>query len=362
MKTKILYVVSNLRRTGPVNQLLNIINNLDKNIFDCTVLTLSPEPVNEKESRLIDYNESGIKVHSLNLSRIGSVLKGKNNLKKFISHYLPDIIQTQGLRADSLVCSIKPSVSWITTSRNFPIEDYPSKFGFLKGTLMAKKHMRVLASCPHLVSCSFSIAEKLKGCDISSLVISNGVSNPDFKVLDKPIANPIRLISVGSLIKRKNMEYIIDFAKSFSDLGYEFNLLILGDGPLREHLSKISPDNVQFIGNVDNVGKYLIESDLFISSSYSEGLPNTVLEAISYGLPVILSDIPPHKEITNSLDSSFSIDFSLSDSPKNLAFNLSNELPKLINISNTTLSDKAIKLFGAKAMSQSYQKLYKDCL
>jgi glycosyltransferase involved in cell wall biosynthesis len=361
-KNKILYIVSNLRRTGPVNQLLNIIQNLDRSYFECSVLTLSPEPGDCKNSRLNDYLSNGIQVESLNLTRLGTIFFSNKKVKGYIANYQPDIIQTQGVRADNLICYINSPAHWITTSRNFPIEDYPAKFGYLKGTLMAYKHMKVLAKCESLVSCSSSIAEKLLSSNIKSLVISNGVKEPNLQVTDRVLKKPIRFVSIGSLIKRKNMKYILMFARELQELGIESNITILGEGPLLAELSLSAPDNIKFVGNVDNVDEYLINSDLFISSSLSEGLPNTVLEAISYGVPVILSDIPPHREITECLDNNSYIHFSLSSSPKVLACKVSESLTILEQSSNKELAYKAQKIFGAKAMSKNYQKLYKECI
>ncbi|WJY17141.1 glycosyltransferase [Pectobacteriaceae bacterium CE90] len=56
--------------------------------------------------------------------------------------------------------------------------------------------------------------------------------------------------------------------------------------------------NVQFLGQRDNVFPYLVAADFFISPSYNEGLPNTVLEALSCGVHCILSDISPHEELS----------------------------------------------------------------
>ncbi len=76
-------------------------------------------------------------------------------------------------------------------------------------------------------------------------------------------------------------------------------LYILGDGINRDNLMKkyCNASNVIFTGSVSNVEEYLAASDVYISTSKSEGLPNGVLEAMAVGLPVLLSDIPQHKEI-----------------------------------------------------------------
>jgi glycosyltransferase involved in cell wall biosynthesis len=64
----------------------------------------------------------------------------------------------------------------------------------------------------------------------------------------------------------------------------------------REQERKIEVFNLQtkitFTGRVDNVHEYLRASDVFILPSESEGLPNSVLEAMACGLPPIMSDIP----------------------------------------------------------------------
>jgi len=43
--------------------------------------------------------------------------------------------------------------------------------------------------------------------------------------------------------------------------------------------------------------EYFLGCDVFLQTSKSEGLPRTVIEAMIYGKPLILSDIEPHKEI-----------------------------------------------------------------
>ncbi len=110
------------------------------------------------------------------------------------------------------------------------------------------------------------------------------------------------------------------------------------------------PSNIRFLGNVRNIVEYLQISDCFISASLAEGLPNTVLEAMACGLPTILSNIPPHKELCSDSACFFEV--------HNVV-----ELSKMINcFKDCDNSPKELvgKQFSAQLMSEKYQKLYKE--
>jgi glycosyltransferase involved in cell wall biosynthesis len=61
---------------------------------------------------------------------------------------------------------------------------------------------------------------------------------------------------------------------------------------------------VQLTGMVarDKVFEYFTRADLFVSASWGEGLPVAVMEAMACGCPVVLSNIPPHREIAEGVD------------------------------------------------------------
>ena len=110
MEVNILYVVSNLGRCGPTNQLLNIIRNLDPEVFQPTVITLSPEP---RDSLKYRYEELGIDVQSLGMSRVKGLFKSKEILRQRIKKIAPSVIHTQGIRADSLLSKLKLQTPWV---------------------------------------------------------------------------------------------------------------------------------------------------------------------------------------------------------------------------------------------------------
>jgi glycosyltransferase involved in cell wall biosynthesis len=68
---------------------------------------------------------------------------------------------------------------------------------------------------------------------------------------------------------------------------------------------------VQFVGFRDDLKDFFLEADAYISGSFFEGSPGSVIEAMSYGLPLILSDIQEHQEIV--LENENTIFFPLKD-------------------------------------------------
>ena len=357
-KIDILYIVSTLQRSGPTNQLLNIIKNLDLSRFQAKVLTLSEEPNN---TRIDDFLNARIEVSCLKLSRIGSLVKGRKTVEKYIAHHAPDIIHTQGIRSDSILrkISLTGNCNWVATARNFPEQDYPPKFGLLKGWLMVKQHLKVFRSpnC-NLVACSKSLSEQLTSIGIQNRVIRNGVHATAISNFSQRVNVPRTFVTVGSLIPRKNVALLLKAMKSLIDEPDGIILKIVGDGPLRSSLEEEAPKNVVFSGECDDVDRYLQNSDAFISASMSEGMPNAVLEALACGLPVLLSDIAPHAEIADVVKQYCHL-FPLVTNQEELA-NLmrSFELPSTED--RSTIIDLYKQNFTADRMSGKYQEMYAE--
>ncbi|HFD2030266.1 TPA: glycosyltransferase family 1 protein [Clostridium perfringens] len=100
---------------------------------------------------------------------------------------------------------------------------------------------------------------------------------------------------VGRLTYQKNHDYLIDI---FAEIKSKMNnsvLLIIGKGELRseieEKVEKLSlTDSVMFLGVREDIPQLLSAMDVFIFPSFFEGMPNTVIEAQTSGLPCIISD------------------------------------------------------------------------
>ncbi len=78
--------------------------------------------------------------------------------------------------------------------------------------------------------------------------------------------------------------------------------MILGDGPEMKALAGIIKDyglinHVKLLGHKNEMEMYYNILDVYVSPSFSEGMSNSVLEAMACEVPVVLSDIEPNKEI-----------------------------------------------------------------
>lgn len=114
-------------------------------------------------------------------------------------------------------------------------------------------------------------------------------------------------VATVGLIKIKNPITVLD--ASYRDNDRNTKLIFLGEGSLRplltEKIERLGlQQQVQLMGMVarDKVFEYFALADLFVSASWGEGLPVAVMEAMACGRPVVLSDIPPHREIVEGID------------------------------------------------------------
>ena len=121
----------------------------------------------------------------------------------------------------------------------------------------------------------------------------------------------ITLLFLSRFVPKKGIFFTIDV---FSELRKKYdniNLIMAGDGILLDeakyYVEKNGIDNVTFTGYVDDKKKHYLLSNasIFIFPTEEEGLPNVVLEAMLYGLPVLTRDVGALKEIVKNEENGF---------------------------------------------------------
>jgi glycosyltransferase involved in cell wall biosynthesis len=102
--------------------------------------------------------------------------------------------------------------------------------------------------------------------------------------------------TVGRLEPVKHQHSFVCALAALHRQGLRFTAVIAGDGPLRDSLAEYTQrlglgETVRFLGKRSDVEDVLASFDIFVSSSRSEGLSNTILEAMATGLPVVATDV-----------------------------------------------------------------------
>ena len=171
----------------------------------------------------------------------------------------------------------------------------------LKSHLFFRYQDKVLRNATAVVVQDRETASKLRelGYDISRIhIIRNGVEVP--RLLEKRNyrrlheRSPI-LLFVGRIVEEKGIFVLLDAFKEITQSLRGSILWIVGDGSDLErcqtYSEKIELRNVIFWGRQTDVTNFYLEADIFVFPSFREGLPNVILEAMSYQMPIVTTNV-----------------------------------------------------------------------
>ncbi|WP_296896111.1 glycosyltransferase [uncultured Megamonas sp.] len=149
-----------------------------------------------------------------------------------------------------------------------------------------------------IVACSQSEKEAIEEQGIKNVTfINNGIK---LLQVEKKVntSDKITIISVGRLSIQKNPKLFNDIALEFID-NPNIQFIWCGDGELK---SELNSSNIKCTGWIDRkaLENYLANADVYLSTSLWEGLPLSVLEAMSIGLPVVLSDCVGNRDLVEN--------------------------------------------------------------
>ncbi len=122
------------------------------------------------------------------------------------------------------------------------------------------------------------------------------------------------VLAVGRLDRCKGFYQLLDLFKQVNESHPEWSMVIVGDGQeangLKAYAHSLQIDDaVQFTGAVKDVSLYYQRAQLFISLSTVEGFPMAVIEAMTFGLTVLVNSYSPAvKEIIDHGKNGFVVD------------------------------------------------------
>ena len=334
---------------------------MDYSKFEIFILTLSDEKEN---SRIKEFKALPIKVYQITTSNKNIMLGRLKRIKKIITEEKIEIVHSHCI-ASTIVASKIPNIYKISTIHCDFKTDLYFRFKF-KGIIYSYLYKFFLGKMDLNISCGEGVSKLNQiHSGVKSISIMNGIEEEKINLENilenrEQIREKLKIpqdkkifITVSSIDKRKNILFL---AKVFKEELKDYIFIIIGDGDKREELEKLirGAKNIYYYGkkSLIEVQFYLKVSDLYISASKSEGMPNSVLEALQFELPVVLSDIDAHKEINNL--GKIGIIFKNNDKK-----DLKNKIEEIIKNIPTKIEITKIKsVISAKRMSREYMEIY----
>jgi glycosyltransferase involved in cell wall biosynthesis len=181
---------------------------------------------------------------------------------------------------------------------------------------------RILRWMDRVVCVSQGQSQKVRAAGVPQekiTVIHNAVRGARFAVCDKTYGNrlqamfphPPRLVvgAAGRLSPEKGFSRLIDAAEvcaKQADVGF----VLFGDGPLRsalaERIAELKLESRFLLGGfTGELDRYLPHFDIFAQSSYTEGLPNVILESLAAGVPVVATAVGGTPELVDDGENGF---------------------------------------------------------
>ncbi len=296
---------------GAGQSIKRIVTGLDSKKYNKNIICLGKcqfkKEFQRKRIRVYEINKTKLIFAISSIKNI--LLKNKSSQKILISN----IHYTNVL---SLIFFSKIKNLKIIVSERTPIKELSIYFGFfdfikkniikLLIILLYKKSSKVITNS---TKCSNDL-EKMLNIKVYTIFSPSYTSKNIKKILKK---NKKKFFLVASrLAREKNIFYLIDAINLIREKN--FILKILGDGDQKEKLisyvKKLKLEKkVKFMSYKKDINQYFKESDLFINTSFFEGFPNSVVEAISNNVPVLCSkshggvhDIIKNKSYGNLFD------------------------------------------------------------
>tara|TARA_R110002060_G_scaffold78053_2_gene90496 strand:- start:293 stop:1336 length:1044 start_codon:yes stop_codon:yes gene_type:complete len=283
---KIIHLVDSMERGGQEKFILDLAISQKKKGFDVIILCLFKLGVFAK---LAIKNK--IQVYAVS-EEVINYFQRITNLKKILDDEKPDVLHTHN--RSPLIFSVlaKPYHSYklINTRHGNGVRG----LYWSLSALFADKIINVssdLFTESNLIN-RFLIKSKNR-------VIKNGIEIND-KISNG--TNIGQLIIVGRLNPIKNHLLALNIVAECVKQCIPIKLLIVGDGPSRseieKHINELKiTDNVQLLGDRADVNELLLESDIFLLTSFSEGHSIALLEASASGLPALVTNVGGNAEI-----------------------------------------------------------------
>lgn len=272
--TTIYHIIPNLNSAGAENFLLSLSKHLSKE-YNQIIYTFS----NPEKDTLYPKFDSSIKFIFNEEELIRSLKNFQNPI--IICWMYPSIFFLEKLR---VLNKIEAKIVWNIRHSSFLPFEIKQKVGLIFLGLLSKFRKYSIIYCAFA---SRDYHQRFFFYKRKSEVILNGLT----KRLDfKDLKNEDYFLYVGRHNPSKGPDFLLRVFKKYVKINPEAKLKIAGGGWNRNQMDNALLNNIEILGNVDDLSALYAKAKCFLFTSKTEGFPNVLAEACSFGLPIIATN------------------------------------------------------------------------
>lgn len=340
-KKKVLFLIHTLQIGGAEKVLVDLVNNMDKEKFDITVMTVIDTGAFRNElSKDIKYSsifknpfkknkKNNVNAKKTENSKSGNLLNGGNKVKKILAKiyawlwkkvnceklykkyikekYDVEIAFLEGISAKIIAASdneYSEKICWIHVDllKERKTEMFFKDVSVEKSTY--EKFDKIIA-VSKVVKESF--IKKYNYIDENKVIIKynpideNVIKEKALEKIENSNKEKMTICTVGRLSHQKGYDRLLNVVKKLKDHNIDVNVWIIGVGAEEENLKKYiiknKLENVKLLGYKKNPYSYIKNADIFVSSSRAEGFSTVISEAIILEKVIVATDCAGTKEM-----------------------------------------------------------------
>ena len=291
---KVAFVIGTLQRGGSERQIVEFVRAAHPDHAECVVICQGQEGPLASEVRATGAKVIAIDLEgSRSLRGIGQFAHGLGRLAKALRAEQPDVVYAFLFWGYSigvpLAALVVPRACRVQGRRSLPEVDVPGRSIFLGLRRITNRYTH--GAIANSLAVGGAVARHEPALAGRLWVVPNGVrgvgrrSRPD---------GSLTIVCVANLKPNKGHATLLGAVSRLRSDGW--SLLLVGEGPERSNIEQMIAsanlrERVMMLGGRVDVHDILNTADIVVLPSYSEGMPNAVLEAMAHGVPVVASDV-----------------------------------------------------------------------